>query len=58
VRASRQEPTGRSSRTRRPRRSSGAASFRADTIEFFDLVLETKMTAQEKGDLRAFLLAL
>jgi len=29
-----------------------------DTIEFFNLVLETKLTADEKKDLRAFLLAL
>jgi hypothetical protein len=29
-----------------------------DTIEFFDLVLQTRLTAAEKRDLRAFLYTL
>ena len=29
-----------------------------DTVEFFNLVLETKLTSQEKSDLTAFLRAL
>jgi hypothetical protein len=29
-----------------------------DVVEFFNLVLQTKLTAEEKSDLHAFLLAL
>jgi hypothetical protein len=30
----------------------------ADTIEFFNLILETRLTAREKAELEAFLCAL